>query len=993
MLDSGASISCFGNGAIDWLANHGLRWTRVVSSVRTADGTPQAVLGYLDLCVSYENKNKVLRLYVVPGLSQRLYLGIDFWKLFGIIPMSIECLTGDLCDEPESNVHKLSVEQQKVLSKVKADFPSFSVEGLGRTTLLSHVIDTGEAHPIKQRHYSISPAVQKSVDEEIMRMLKLGVIEESESSWSSPVVLVKKPNGKHRLCLDSRKLNEVTKKDAYPLPKIDGHLSRLANTRYISSIDLKDAFWQIELDSKSKEKTAFSIPGRPLYHFRVMPFGLCNAAQSMCRLMNKVVPHQYHDRIFVYIDDLLICSPDFESHIELLSVVATRLRLANLTINLEKSKFCLTEVKYLGFIIGDGCIKTDPEKISAIVDFPVPCTVRHVRRFIGMSGWYRRFIENYASIAAPITDLMSNKTGKFEWSKAAQIAFDKLKQALSTAPILAHPDFNRRFYIQCDASTHGVGSVLYQLEDDGSEKPIAYMSQKLNSAQKNYSVTELECLAAVLSIKKFRAYVEGMPFTVITDHASLKWLMDQRDLNGRLARWSLKLQGFHFNIEHRKGKLMVVPDTLSRAYADEIDSPQSDHFVIDLSSVEFQSDDYSQLRQSISEKPEKFPDLKVDEEMVFKRTQFRSASDTVMSEASFWKLWVPLGLTNELVAKAHDPPLSSHCGYFKTLDKLKRYYYWPKMAVQVRNYISNCSTCKETKAPNTVLRPFMGGQFTSERPFQHLYIDLLGPYPRSKAGNTFIFIVLDHFSKFILLKPLRNATSAEIIKFMEKEVFHMFGVPERIMSDNGKQFVSKYMNELCNTYGVKQIFTPLYSPQANASERVNRSILAAIRAYVGSDHSKWDEKITQIASALRNTIHLSTGYSAYYLVFGRNMVTHASTYGLLKKLGAMNSDILVAEENDMAQIVSESVRKNMERAHEKASKTYNTRAKEVVYSPGQEVYHRNFAQSDFSKGINAKFLKKFVKCRIRSKLGHARYELEDLSGKLIGIYHAKDIRQ
>ncbi len=225
-------------------------------------------------------------------------------------------------------------------------------------------------------------------------MIGLGVIEESDSSWSSPVSLVRKP-GKIRLCLDARKVNQLTVKDAYPLPLIEGLLSRLDQTKFISSIDLKDAFWQIPLDEGSRPLTAFTVPGRPLYQFRVMPFGLCNAPQRLCRLMHKVIPHQYHDRIFVYLDDLLITSASLEEHYTLLALLAKWLSDAGLTINIQKSKFVLKEIKYLGYVVGNGCMKVDPEKTVAVVSFPVPKTLRYIRRFMGMTGWYCKFNQNY----------------------------------------------------------------------------------------------------------------------------------------------------------------------------------------------------------------------------------------------------------------------------------------------------------------------------------------------------------------------------------------------------------------------------------------------------------------------------------------------------------------------------------------------------------------------------------------------------------------------
>lgn len=991
LLDSGASISCFGLGAIALAQKLKLKIKWIKSEVKTADGAGQPIIGYVDAATTFKNQTSIVRFYLIPSLQQTAYFGIDFWNNFGLVSKLLSEIDGTSPLTP--NTHQLNISQNNQLSKVVLLFPSSDRDGLGKTSVLQHSIDTKDAVPIKQRYYAVSPAVQSLMDLEIDRMISLGVVEPSHSPWSSPMVLIRKDSGKNRLCLDSRALNKVTTKDAYPLPIISGLLSRLGDTHYISSIDLKDAFWQIELDESSRAKTAFTIPGRPLYQFRRMPFGLCNAAQTMCRLMDMVMGSDLRESVFVYIDDLLIVSPDFDTHIELLKTVAQRLRSANLTINVKKSKFIMREIQYLGYIVGHGELKTDPSKVASIESFPIPKTVRQLRRFLGMTGWYQRFIRNFSAVAAPMSDLIGKK-GKFEWTTEAQAAFQQLKICLTTAPVLHQPDFSRPFFIQCDASVVGVGSVLFQLTPEGEEHPIAFHSKKLSSAQRKYSVTELECLAAVLSVKHFRAYVEMMPFTIITDHASLKWLMSQKDLGGRLGRWSLKLQTYNFDIQHRKGSANVVPDALSRMFVDEIDLDRVDiSLFLDLDSPEFQSVAYEKQKSVVNENPGQFPDVRISGNYLFNRLLPTSGGAVI--DGTCWKLWVPESLTEVVISRAHCPSMSAHRGISKTIDLIRRNFYWPGLVRQTREFVVSCQICKEVKAPNRILRPLMGQQMIVERPWQRLYTDLLGPYPRSSAGNTHLLVVLDSFSKFVLIHPLRKAQVGPIIKFIETSVFHLFGVPETILSDNGVQYISKQFADFLKKYGVKHIRTAVYSPQVNASERVNRSILSAIRAGVSEDQKDWDESISAIGAALRNSVHDSTGFSPFFIVFGQHMAQHGTTYELSRMLGSLeDGGVEVLPKQDFRFIVNGKVKENLRFAHQEHEQTYNTRAKTVNFNVGQEVYRRVFAQSNFEKGFNAKLGKKWVKARILSKVGNSLYQLSDMNGKrLENTYHGKDLKQ
>ena len=988
LLDSGANVSVFGRNCEEFIKRNNLKIKKICSSIATANGDRQKILGFCTLPVNYKGISRELVFYFAPSLQQELYLGINFWNAFAIAPDIMPQVLELEVDQKESNLHDLSSEQRFELEKVIRSFPSYSKQGLGCTPLLEHHIDTGDAVPVKAKLYPLSPPKQAEAYKELDRLLSLNVIEESNSPWCSPVVIVRKP-GKVRLCIDSRKLNAVTKKDSYPLPHIQGLLSRLKDTHYISGIDLKDAFFQIKLSESSKEKTAFAIPGRPLYHFKVMPFGLCNGPQTMSRLMDRVIPARLREQVFIYLDDLLVCGSDFETHLQLLREVSDCLRAANLTINVEKSKFCQREIKYLGYRVGNGSLKTDPDKVDAIRNFPLPKSPKQVRRFIGMANWYRQFIHNFSELSAPITDCLRKSKTPFALTREAEEAFKLLKEALCSAPVLSEPDFSREFIIQCDASRVGVGGVLYQVDDNGKERPISFVSQKLNKHQQNYTVTEIECLAVVVSVEKFRPYIEGLPFRIVTDHSSLKWLMSMKNLNGRLARWSLQLQRYDFKIEHRKGSLNIVPDTLSRFDVDEVLAGD-----IDLSDPSFEGDEYRALKDHVSENQDSLPDVCISDGFVYKRVHFRSIEQD--EEGALWKLWLPGALRDRVMESAHYSNLTCHGGYAKTLSRIRDKYFWPSMAKDVKRMVSNCEVCKSVKSPNYILRPPMGQAFRTERPFQRLFCDFLGPYTCSKAKNSYIFIVLDHLTKYIFLKPMRAATSQGVIQYFQSEIFPSFGVPQFLHSDNGKQFISREMEQFLGSYGIQHIRTGFYSPQSNASERANREILTKLRCYLHDkkDHFDWDKHIPQVLSILRSDFHSVLGCSPYYATFGQNMCQHASSYPIWEKLQCLTNDYVdILTRADKLHRIREQIIQGLDNAHDKAEKNYNKRVRNVTYQVGQEIFRRNFAPTKFERGINSKFLPKFVKGRVRQKIGKALYDIEDLQGRYVGRFHASDLRQ
>ncbi len=439
----------------------------------------------------------------------------------------------------------------------------------GRTELMEHTIATGSSTPIRLPPYRLPHAYKDQVQSQIEEMLSSGTIEPSSSAWSSPMVIVKKKDGSLRICVDYRRLNQLSKADAYPMPRIDDLLDQIGQAQFISTIDLAKGYWQVPVAVDDRPKTAFSTPFG-LFQFNVMPFGLQGAPASFQRLMDKVITGLTFASC--YLDDLIIYSYSWTHHLQHVHEVLSRLAEAGLTANVKKCRFGMSSCVYLGHVVGGGSVRPEPSKVLAVANFPRPTSIKIVRAFLGLAGYYRRFIPNYASIAAPLSDL-TRKQGnhhKFEWTDECQAAFEMLKNTLSSTPVLRNPDFNRTFILQTDASNRGIGAVLSQVDETGVEHPIAFFSKKLLPREERYSTVEKECLAIKLGVQAFRVYLLGRSFVVQTDHRALVWMDRLKDTNPRLTRWSLALQPYSFTVEHKKGTANSNADGLSRAFEDSL---------------------------------------------------------------------------------------------------------------------------------------------------------------------------------------------------------------------------------------------------------------------------------------------------------------------------------------------------------------------------------------------------------------------------------------
>ena len=457
----------------------------------------------------------------------------------------------------------LSPLQQQQLNELFREFSDVFSRGeddLRNTPLLELAIET-HGPPLRQPYRRQSPAVRREEMAQVQQMLSSNVIRPSNSPWASPVVMVRKKDGSLRFCVDFRQLNAAKVKDAHPLPRIDDLLDALHGAKWFSTLDLKSGYWQVPITEQDKAKTAFCMSSGQLFEFNQVPFGLCNASATFSRLMDRVLAGLHWETCLFYLDDIIVFSSTWEEHLARLREVFERLRHAKLKLRAEKCTFAAKEVNYLDHRVTEEGLLPDSSLLAAIREIPPPKTATEVRSFLGLAGYYRRYIRGFTAIAAPLHAL-TRKDAVFHWSEDCQAAFDQLKTLLTTSPITAFPDFSQAFRLYTDASTAGLGAILAQVRD-GKEHIICCASRALNQAEKSYSATKLECLVIVWAVAKFRPYLMAMPFEVFTDHYALQWFKTMRTGSALLHRWSAALEEYDFTVHHRPGKVQTHVDGLS----------------------------------------------------------------------------------------------------------------------------------------------------------------------------------------------------------------------------------------------------------------------------------------------------------------------------------------------------------------------------------------------------------------------------------------------
>ncbi len=877
-----------------------------------------------------------------------------------------------LIDSAVSEAHLPPAEKNRLRRILESNTQVCTLQ-LGRTDVLQHIIYTHHQVPIKQRPYRMSPAKQAVVQEQLAEMVNAGIVEPSHSGWASPVVLVPKKDGSLRFCVDYRKLNTVTENDAYPLPNITEILESLSGAAIFSTIDLNSGYWQVAMDPQSKPNTAFITPSG-LFHFNVMPFGLKNAPATFQRLMETVLGELRRNICFVYIDDIIIYSQSVAQHFKDLQTVLHRLQEAGLTINLKKSKFCLKEITFLGHVVSINGITADLSKVEAIRSYPVPRNIKEVQRFLGLAGWYHRFVPDFSKIAEPINAL-KKKGHSFHWSPQCQDAFEQLKAHLTSPPILGHPNLQLPFIVYTDASDTGLGAVLTQRKAQGLEKVIAYASRTLNKAESNYSATEKECLAVIWALEKWQHYLEHKMFTVVTDHSALQWVLSSPKTTSRLIRWALRLQRFDFVIEYRKGKLNVAPDALSRisslpccslysSQKEDIELPVS---VVSIWEEQHKEPEIIKVFKALAENNNS--DLKDKYEVVEDKLYHKTHLSNGLVH---YRVYLPSSLIPAVLHHYHSHPLSGHGGIYKTYKRLQDGVFWPGMWTDVKHYVKDCVKCQTLKSENQKpagkLQPI-----TISQPNKMVGVDIMGPLPSSTQRHEYLLVFVDYFTRWVELFPMRHANAQTIAKILRTEILTRWGVPDFILSDRGTQFLSFIFKELCEKWNLNQKLTTAYHPQTNMTERVNRTLKCMIASYVDDNHKKWDQHLPELRFAINSAVQESIGMSPAELQIGRKLKSPMDKLLQVKSLSPSTPSYDVVHHLVQLKLKAEECCK---KAQKRQLRSYNKTRREASFKEKSRVWLRNFPQSSAQHNFTAKLAPKWKgPYRVLKRLGPLNYQI------------------
>ncbi|CAD7001655.1 unnamed protein product [Ceratitis capitata] len=799
--------------------------------------------------------------------------------------------------------------------------------------------------------YSEKVELQKIIDEYLAK----GYIRPSESEFVSPIVLVKKKTGELRLCVDYRKLNKVTAKDNYPMPLIDDLLDRLANKKVFTKLDLKNGFFHVFVNKDSVKYTSFITPlGQ--YEFLRMPFGLKNAPATFQKFINKIFADMIRSgEVIVYLDDIMIATENVIQYFKILKKVLLRIVQNNLELRLDKCEFLQSKVSYLDYVITGEGIQADKKGLRAIENFSVPIKVQEVQSFLGLCSYFRRFIKDFSTIAKPLHDL-TKKDRKFKFGEIELESFNSLKVKLINSPLLAIYDPSDETELHCDASALGFGAILLQRKKDKKLHPVFYFSKRTTDAESKYHSFELETLAIIYALKRFRIYLQGKKFKIVTDCNSLTLTLNKKDMNPRIARWALELQNYDYELEHRAGKRMQHVDALSRV---------NNVLIVHANTFE----ENLVICQSRDERIRK-----IKEELEIKESKCYEMRNGIVYKKKDKELlfYVPESMETHVLYKYHDE--MGHLGIDKVVQTIGKSYWFPGVKQKATIHIENCLKCIAFSNKSGKKEGLLNIIPKGNVPFEMIHIDHYGPINSRFSKYKHVLVVIDAFTKFVRLYPSKTTASKEAVSAL-REYFRTYSRPKFIVSDRGTCFTSNEFEEFLENNKVEHIKVATNSPQANGqAEIVNKSLGPMIAKLTDSEENvAWEKVLESVEYAMNNTVHKSTKEEPSKLLFGVRQKGKVID-GLRESLESIQEKKLLSIEN---------VRSQAQKTQSK-SQNYNKE-----YSDAKRKEPRKFKVGDYvvtldvssQTGVSSKLIPKFKgPYRVSEVLKNDRYVVEDVEG-------------